>query len=84
VAQSYARIFYRNSINGGYVLPLETPVRLVEAISTGDEVELDLNSSKLRHLASGKEFPLNSLGDVAEIIAAGGIFDYARQKGMLK
>jgi 3-isopropylmalate/(R)-2-methylmalate dehydratase small subunit len=84
VAQSYARIFYRNSINGGYILPLETPVRLVEVISTGDEVEIDLASSKLRNLASGEEYALNSLGDVAEIIAAGGIFDYTRQKGMLK
>jgi 3-isopropylmalate/(R)-2-methylmalate dehydratase small subunit len=84
VAQSYARIFYRNSINGGYILPLETPVRLVEEIATGDEVEIDLSASTLRSLASGKKFSLSSLGDVAEIIAAGGIFDYARQKGMLK
>jgi 3-isopropylmalate/(R)-2-methylmalate dehydratase small subunit len=84
VAQSYARIFYRNSINGGYILPLETPNRLVEEIATGDEVEIDLSAGTLRTVAGGKKLPLNSLGDVAEIIAAGGIFDYARQKGMIE
>ncbi|NWG88193.1 MAG: DUF748 domain-containing protein, partial [Hydrogenophilaceae bacterium] len=37
LAEFYARIFYLNSINGGYLLPLESTERLVEKIETGDE-----------------------------------------------
>jgi 3-isopropylmalate/(R)-2-methylmalate dehydratase small subunit len=84
VAESYARIFYRNSINGGYLLPLESPQRLIDQIATGDELELDRSINVLRHPASGKSWTLKPLGDVADIIAAGGIFQYAKRTGMLK
>ena len=83
VANSYARIFYRNSINGGYLVPLETPDRLVDRIATGDEVELDTEAPKLTNVTSGETYALRPLGDVSEIIRAGGIFEYARTKGML-
>ena len=83
IAESYARIFYRNSVNGGYLLPLETPDRLVDQIATGDEVELDTVSPKLTNVTSGKAYALRPLGDVSEIIQAGGIFEYAKSKGML-
>ncbi len=84
VAQSYARIFYRNSINGAYVVPLETPRRMVEEIRTGDELTIDLAAGSLADLTTGKTYELKSLGDVKEIIAAGGIFEYARKSGLLK
>ena len=84
VAQSYARIFYRNSINGGYLVPFETSQRLIEEISTGDDIELNTELGEMKNLSTGSSYKLNPLGDVAEIIAAGGIFNYARQTGMLK
>jgi 3-isopropylmalate/(R)-2-methylmalate dehydratase small subunit len=84
VAESYARIFYRNSINGGYLVPLETPERLVGRVCTGNEVQLDVAGSKLTNLATGETVYLQPPGDVTEIIQAGGIFEYARRKGMLK
>ena len=83
VAESYARIFYRNSINGGYVVPVETPERLMERIATGDEVELDLDAARITNCRTGLTFDCAVLGDVAPIIAAGGIFGYAKQQGML-
>ncbi len=84
IAEDYARIFYRNCINGGYCAPLTSEQRLVEAIATGDEVELDIQAGVLKHVASGKEYKLVPLGDAADILDAGGIFDYARQSGLLK
>ena len=84
VAQSYARIFYRNSINGAYVVPLETSQRLVDQIRTGDEVELDIAAGSLKNLTTGKSHTLNPLGDVKAIIEAGGVFAYAKKSGMLK
>ncbi len=84
VAESYARIFYRNSINGGYLVPMETPQRLVGDLYTGNEVELDIDACRLRNLADGARHDLLALGDALEIIQAGGIFEYARRAGMLK
>ena len=84
IAESYARIFYRNSINGGYLVPLETPRRLVDRIATGAEVLLDREGQTLTDVSTGTTYALSPLGDVSEIVQAGGIFDYARAKGMLK
>ena len=83
VAESYARIFYRNSVNGGYLVPVETPERLIEGIATGDEVELDLPAATIRNLRTGDRFDCAVLGDVGPIVEAGGIFGYARRQGML-
>ncbi len=84
VAESYARIFFRNSVNGGYVIPYETPERLVGVVRTGDELELHTAGSKLVNVTQSTEHDLNPLGDVGPIVEAGGIFAYARQAGMLR
>ena len=83
VAEFYARIFFRNSVNGGYVIPFETVNRLVEEIRTGDEVEIRPQENVLVHLPSGKRFELRPLGDVAPIIESGGVFAYAKKAGMI-
>ena len=84
VAEFYARIFFRNCVNGGYLLPCESVQRLVSEIKTGDEVEVDIANGKLTNKATGKTYQLRPLGDVKPIIEAGGVFDYARKTGMLK
>ncbi len=83
VAESYARIFYRNSVDGGFLTPYETRHRLIESISTGDTLEIDSSIGKLKNLTSGEEYLLNPLGDVAEILAAGNVFEYARRAGLM-
>ena len=80
VAQFYARIFFRNAVNGGYLVPLETNLTLYKEIRTGDLVEIDLEQHRLTDKTTGKSFTLKPLGDVAEIIEAGGLFDYAKKK----
>ena len=84
VAESYARIFYRNSINGGYLVPFETPRRLIDEITTGQEVRIDAEAPALVNIATGRTYDLRPLGDVGPIIRAGGIFQYARRSGMLE
>lgn len=84
IAESYARIFYRNSINGGYLAPLEPTQRLCESIATGNEVEVDIAAGTLKDITTGAEYSLQPLGDASEIVQAGGVFNYARQTGMLK
>ena len=84
VAQTYARIFYRNSVDGGFVMPLESVENIYKHFTTGDEVIIDLEKNIITNSASGKSFTLRSLGDAADIIHAGGLFSYARQIGMIK
>ena len=83
VAESYARIFYRNCINGAYLAPLETARRLVELIRTGDEVELDIGAGTLNDRTTDEQYRLRTLGEAAEILRAGGLFKYARKAGMI-
>jgi 3-isopropylmalate/(R)-2-methylmalate dehydratase small subunit len=84
VAEFYARIFFRNSVNGGYILPCESTQRLVDQVKTGDECEVDVARGVLTDKTTGKTFTLKPLGDVKPIIEAGGVFAYARAAGMLR
>jgi 3-isopropylmalate/(R)-2-methylmalate dehydratase small subunit len=79
----YARIFYRNAVNGGYLIPLESVQRLCERVCTGDELHLDVNAHKLHNRTTGESYELKPLGEVAPILEAGGIFPFARKSGML-
>ncbi len=83
VAEFYARIFFRNSVNGGYVIPYESAERLIEQVRTGDEVEIRTRENVLINHRTGQRHALKPLGDVAPIIEAGGIFEYAKTAGML-
>lgn len=83
VAESYARIFYRNSVDGGFLVPFETRTKLNDRIRTGDELEIDTTLGKLTNVTTGEEHLLDPLGDVAEILKAGNVFEYARQAGLI-
>lgn len=82
VAEFYSRIFFRNSVNGGYLIPFETEHRLCDKVKTGDELEVDVEKHQLKNIRSGETFPLKPIGEVLPIIEAGDIFQYAKQKGM--
>src|SRR5437870_10659764 len=84
VAEFYARIFFRNAVNGGYLIPFESADRLCEKVCTGDEVRIDVAGSVLLNLTTGEEWKLKPLGEVAPILEAGGLFPYAKRVGMLK
>jgi 3-isopropylmalate/(R)-2-methylmalate dehydratase small subunit len=84
VAEFYARIFYRNAVNGGYLIPFESEERLCERACTGDELSIDLEKCVVHNVTTGEEWKLKPLGEVAPILEAGGMFAYARKVGMLK
>ena len=84
VAEFYARIFYRNAVNGGYLVPLESEQRLCDRICTGDELRIELDKNVLFNVTTGEAWKLKPLGEVAPILEAGGMFAYAKKVGMLK
>lgn len=84
IANSFARIFFRNSVNGGYLIPYETDVDLQALISTGEQLEVNLKTNSVLRLSDGISYDLKPLGDVGEILDAGNIFAYAKSKNMMK
>ena len=83
IAQSFARIFFRNCIATGTLYPIESAERLCDVLKTGDLVTLDLEGNTLTVAATGKVYVLRPLGAAKEVIENGGLFDYARKSGML-
>lgn len=83
IAQSYARIFYRNSVDGGFIIPFESEIQLNNKIKTGDEIEIDLPNNSLTNKTSGEKYNLKPLGSVFEIVDAGGLFEFARATKMI-
>lgn len=81
IAESYARIFFRNSVATGELYPFETPERLLDLVQTGDVVSLDLEAETLQ--IGARVIRLKSLGEARPVIAAGGLFNFARQSGMI-
>jgi 3-isopropylmalate/(R)-2-methylmalate dehydratase small subunit len=81
VAESFARIFFRNCVATGELYPYDSPVRLSDILKTGDEATLDFDSDTLT--ANGVTYSLKPLGEVRPVIDAGGIFNYARKSGMI-
>src|SRR5438045_7459337 len=63
VAEFYARIFYRNAVNGGYLVPFESAERLCDRVCTGDELELDVVAGLLHNGTTGETYRLTPLGD---------------------
>ena len=83
IAEFFARIFFRNCVNGGFLVPYETPNKLIEEVSTGDDCEVNLEENTFTNHTTGKSYPLNPLGDAKPIIDAGGVFAYAKQADMI-
>lgn len=83
VAQSYARIFFRNCSATGELYPWESVERLCDVLETGQEVSIDFDQNQLIDHTHGKIYDLKPIGEVGPVIEAGGIFAYARQTGMI-
>ncbi|MDR0433559.1 MAG: 3-isopropylmalate dehydratase small subunit [Gracilibacteraceae bacterium] len=79
IAESYARIFFRNSLNIG--LPIYECPEAARAIETGDEVEVDFATGLIRDKTRGTEYQARPLPPfMQEIIAAGGLIAQIRAR----
>jgi len=80
-AKSFARIFYRNSLNLGlYLLECNT-----NYIDDGDELELDLDKSVLKNKSKGLNIAFKPIPPLAKkILAEGGMIEYFKKHGGLK
>lgn len=79
VAENFARIFFRNSVNTG-LAALECP-DAVAATEAGDEVTVDVATGTITNHTKGLEFRAEPVpGFVMDIIAAGGLVPWVRRR----
>ena len=75
IAETFARIFYRNAINIG--LPIIECAEAAREIRNGDEVEVDFDSGKITDRTTGKEYQGQAFPEfMQKIITAGGLVNY--------
>ncbi len=83
VAESFARIFYRNSINQG--LPVMACPSMRKGFKSSDGVKVDLRSGTVQNLTTGRVFKAEPFPEfILEILKAGGLVPYLKRKGTLK
>ncbi len=79
IAKSFARIFFRNSINLG--LPVLESPEAADAIEQGDELDVDLATGTIRNLTTEQVFKAKPFEPfMMEIIEAGGLVEYTKRK----
>lgn len=82
IAKTFARIFYRNSINIG--LPIIECVEAAEAIENGDEISVDTETGVIMDKTTGKQFQAKPFpAFISQIIADGGLVE-AIKKGNIR
>ena len=79
IAQSFARIFFRNAINIG--LPLLECAEVVDETESGDILEVDLTSGEIKNISKHKTFMANPYPEfMMGIINAGGLIEYTKTR----
>ena len=79
LAESFARIFFRNAINIG--LPVMECTGISSAVETGDELAVDFEAGKVEDVSNGKKFQVEKLPPfILEILADGGLIENLRRR----
>ena len=77
LALSFARIFYRNSVDGAFLLPVEIGRDAYDGIGDGDRISLDIDGGTVTNETTGISYPIKPFpGIIRKIIDAGGLFGY--------
>ncbi|HXG07911.1 MAG TPA: 3-isopropylmalate dehydratase small subunit [Nitrososphaera sp.] len=77
LAPSFARIFYRNAVDGGYLLPIEIDEATVKKISDKDELEIDLAENRITNITKNEQYSMKPFPElIAKIVEAGGLMNY--------
>ncbi|MGI0068677.1 MAG: 3-isopropylmalate dehydratase small subunit [Nitrosopumilaceae archaeon] len=77
LAMSFARIFYRNSVDGAFLLPLEIDENAYRDISDGDVLEIETSKNEIRNVTKNKIYQMKPFPElIGKIVAAGGLFNY--------
>ncbi|MFQ5969901.1 MAG: 3-isopropylmalate dehydratase small subunit [Nitrososphaerales archaeon] len=77
LALSFARIFYRNSVDGAHLLPIQIEKDAYENISDKDELEIDISKAEIKNITKSKAYTMKPFPElIRKIIEAGGLLNY--------
>ncbi len=79
IAHSFARIFYRNAFNMG--LPILECPEAAEAIATGDQLEIDLDTGRITNTSRGETYHAQPIPPfMQKLLEADGLIPYVQQQ----
>ncbi|MGQ0605495.1 MAG: LeuD/DmdB family oxidoreductase small subunit, partial [Candidatus Nitrosotenuis sp.] len=71
IAVSFARIFYRNAVDGGFLLPIEVDEATYGKISDGDQIQVDTSKNEIKNLTKNQTYSMKPFSEiVSKIISA--------------
>ncbi|HSB50727.1 MAG TPA: 3-isopropylmalate dehydratase small subunit [Nitrosopumilaceae archaeon] len=77
LALSFARIFYRNAVDGAFLLPIEIEEDAYKNISDSDSIEINTSKNEIKNLTKNQTYKMKPFSElIGKIIAAGGLFNY--------
>ena len=79
IATSFARIFYRNSVDGAFLLPIEVDDETYQKIANSDQLEINIEKNEIKNITKNETYVMKPFSEIiAKIIAAGGLFKYKK------
>ncbi len=83
IADNFARIFYRNAINNGF-LAIECK-GISEKVRQGDSIEIDITKGIIKNLTKKEEYKFIALPEFAiELMKSGGLIEFIKKKNLNK
>ncbi|MGD1835588.1 MAG: 3-isopropylmalate dehydratase small subunit [Nitrososphaeraceae archaeon] len=77
LSPSFARIFYRNAVDGAYLLPIEIEDILLKQISDNDELEINLENNVIKNITTNESYNIKPFPEIiSKIIKAGGLLKF--------
>ncbi len=77
LALSFARIFYRNAVDGAFLLPIEIDESAYKDISDSDSLEVNISTNEIKNLTKSRVYKMKPFPElIGKIIEAGGLFNY--------
>ena len=77
LAFSFARIFYRNSVDGAFLLPIEIDEEAYKNIANGDELNISVETNEIKNVTKNQTYQMKPFSEIiGKIIAAGGLFKF--------
>jgi 3-isopropylmalate/(R)-2-methylmalate dehydratase small subunit len=82
IAESFARIFFRNSFNIGF--PILISIEAARDIKEGDLLEVNVDEGIIRNISTEKKYTSNRLPDfIKELVADGGLIEHIKKRGSI-
>ena len=69
--------FYRNAVDGGYLLPIEVEEEIIKRIADNDYLDIDISQNRITNLSKNETYVMKAFPPlIAKIVESGGLVNY--------